>query len=230
MTADGAADAKDPRALGPIELWFDGDLGVATDAGQVSSWVDQSTHHRDLVRGNPTIPSIQVAAFPGSSHGALRFGPESTSNGGYLVRTGFTLPQPLTIAVALYPTDTSDAHYDIPLGGTFVPTVGIGRLGDGFQMVAGSGPTFSNIRVLGSWTAASHVVIATYDGTQSSLRVDDLPVQAATLSGAPLEGLAVGQSGPTFTGYIGEILIYGSALTPTQQASLGAYLRARFPR
>lgn len=228
LDAQQDAALVDPSTLGPLEIWLDGERGVGTSAGEVSYWQDQSNHHRDLGRGSPSLASVRQEPFPGTGRPSILFQPATTTTGGYLVRTGFTLPHPLTIAMAVLPTDATVGSFDFVFAGNRVPTIGISHYGDAFQMVAGSDATFSSLSVYKSWTAAPHVVVAVYNGSSSSLQVDSLPSQSGPLTPAPLEGLVVGGGGEMFRGYVGELLIYGSALEEVNRAAVASYLRARY--
>jgi hypothetical protein len=227
-SADADADAAVfvPSTLTGLEVWLDGDRDIITSAGEVSEWRDQSGKARGLVRGYAASPSILKEKFPGTTHDAARFVPDAAGPAGYLVTSGFTLQQPLTVAMAVYPTRVTAGFYDLFFGGTAAPTIALGRFNDDFKISSGFNATFSQLLVTNTWTMAPHILVAVYDGATSSLQIDGASI-SGTLSDSPLEGLVLSSSS-AYHGYIGEVLVYSRHLPAPEQAAVRGYLKARY--
>ncbi len=224
--ADADAAVFDPKTLSGLEIWLDGDRDLITSASEVSEWRDQSGKARGLVRGNALSPSVIKEKFPGTTHDATKFVPDAAGPAGYLVVTGFTLPQPFTVAMAIYPTRVAAGFYDLFLVGNVAPTIALGRFNGDFKTSAGTGPTFTQILSTNTWTMAPHILVAVFDGVSSKLEVDGATV-TGTLSDAPLEGLGLSSSS-AFHGYIGEVLIYSRNLPAMEQTAVRDRLKARY--
>lgn len=224
-----------PPGADHLALWLDAARGVTLSrTGEVLAWEDQSGHGVVLGRGSPELPSITVAKFPATDRPGLLFRPPSAQGGGYLVNSAFALRQPMTMVVALYPL--VGGRDVTPIGGIVAPTLALTSLVDqslipqtnDLRATSGAGSTYRAVSVPRAWSNDARFAIAVFDGASSSTSVLGAGRASGTLGTDPLVGIALSHGGRTFAGYIGDVLIYDTALDRTTLAEVTAYLAARY--
>ncbi len=216
--------ASGPPVAG-YTAWYDpSDLATITDAGAgaVSGLADKSANAYHLTQttagnrpttGTRTQNSLNVIDFDGT-------------NDRLLPPVAFALNQPLTIFVVALSDDGADATAQVFIDGT-TNTVRVGKhTTNQWIMNAGSD------RAGGTADTSAHVHGAEFNGASSVRYVDGASV-ASGAAGATnyTAGIRLGcsQSGSQFwDGWIGEVLVYPSALSTGDRNSVEAYLKAKW--
>lgn len=242
--AAGAA-AFDPGALSPA-LWLKADAGTfqtsggspaTADADPVGEWQDQSGNGRHFAQatgskkptlklaiqnGKPVIrfdgtddslstASLVLSTFVGSNVATLFFLMKQNSAKGQ--NTAFAIPPALgTNSVSSYMTYDNVIYYD------YGDSAGGGRL-------SASQPA--------GWDDAFHAVEVYRSGSTGEVKVDGVTVVSGTFTDV-LDATASGvfqlssDDGLAFMGDFGEVLVWPSALSAGDRASMLAYFQGRW--
>lgn len=230
----------DPSTLGPLRVWLDPREGVTTSNGEVTSWTARGAKPVVMARGNPNEPGItQDPRRPEW----VRFTGNAVATP-YLVNSDVVLAPPMTIGIVLRPTggNNQTGYEPMALLGSTAPTISIAeRCTWGFdihaptcRMAAQSGPGGPQFSWLQGGTGsyalnARHVVVAVFNGASSSLLVDSAAPVNGNLTVASLNGLVLNAGGRPFIGDMGDVLVYASALGPSEQYELREFLASRYP-
>jgi hypothetical protein len=218
-----------------LQLWLRADLGVTETAGLISGWADQSGKGHDYAQTEGTFrPELATAAIGGKPSVKFANGPRFLTGSGFSYKSGATLF--LVARLAVKPTNADYFELfglDAPGTATRVGFTGAPAFEQLYFGVTGAlvrAPSPAN-------DTAPHLYEITWNGgpgdapASYSLSVDgtSIPLVTATSSAfAPKTaiGAFVDNLPAHFRGVVGEIVVFGSLLDPTDHAALRASMAA----
>jgi hypothetical protein len=230
---------------GTVQLWLEADAGVTTNAsGQVSEWQDQSGNTNDAFQSSTANQPMLVNPPGIGGRPALRFdGIQDGVHGTYLHGAGnVAVPGAMTAFVVYNAFNTATEFSSVWFIGV-PPTWGAGRgyTIDGGQMDF----TTYTYDYLTPWTVPTNTYRICADRVNANLSQVDIFDNSATgetnfsyaMSSAstPAPGYYVGGIDPvygyggyTFSGDIGELIIYSGYLTDADRLAVQVYLAQKY--
>lgn len=233
-----------------LALWLRADEGTNTvvDGASLTSWADQSSQNRNAATAtlggaspvNPTFESSEINFNP-----AIRFLDVSSTNNVYLNTTnGNTVTDNLTI-IGVYKSGQTDGTANTMT--TSPAIVGADASGDlDYGLGLQGGNAYINAANTNTFTAQSaaqyvsnvpHIVTGTRAlSGNASLYIDSSldgtgVSDASSLSTPTSFGIgnhSVGTTTAQFDGFIGEVIVFGSALDSDEQSRVESYLGLKY--
>ncbi len=214
----------DPTQLPSLLAWYKGDAGVTdAGAGAVSQWNDQSGvgHHLTAsganrpTTGTRTQNGLNVIDFDGANN--------------FMNSNAISEASPFTIIACIKNDDGADGSQQLFFrnsGATVSASVGkettnAWRASDG-TLISGGTPDTN-----------AHVFVVVFNGASSQIWIDGSSVVGPSNAGTNTLDTAIriganNAGGAAWDGWIGEVILDGTALGTTNRQSAEAYLKARF--
>lgn len=214
---------------GGTELFQDSALTIpaTANADPVGGWKDQSgnTYHATAA-ANGNRPSLRTNVQNGLS--VVRFDGSASPNNDYLSTTGATLSQPNTIFVV--------ASWSTGTGRILVGSITAGVLNNISAVTASSQWQLSSGSTLtssGTLTAsAKYTFSAIYNGASSKGYRDRSLEMSGNAGSQSLASLRIGSNtagtGGQWNGDVCEVVVYNSALSDADRASVESYLALKW--
>ena len=210
-----------PTDIAGLQLWLKADALALSDGAAVATWPDSSTHVYNLAATGSEQPTFKTAIVNGKP--VVRF--NGTTNRMYNAATFLTV-QPDTIFFVAKATGTADWYL-------------IGD--DSSHIFVGQTPT-NNIAIYAggsviadavNHSGAFHVFTGIFNGGSSAVYVDGTSVASGSAGTNQLQQIcvmsnSVGSPSAFSPGDIAEIIIYNTALSPTDRASVTNYLKTKY--
>lgn len=212
----------------PTIAWYDpSDVASITATGSnITAVADKSGNGNGLTAsgstnyqtGTHTINGLNVLACPGTGNGILKSG-------------NITVAQPITALMVVQATTLTPNALQEALGN---PNVGGGPLIaaaiSGIKWWYYAGAVQSSA---GDADLAAHVIDAIFNGASSQFDLDRASLSTASpgTRGWVAAPICIGtdfQQGNVWKGYIGEVLLYASALSPTNLLAAQNYLKTKW--
>jgi hypothetical protein len=223
----GGAAAFAPTDIAGLLSWLKADAGTlqtsggstaVADGDPVGEWQDQSGSGNHFAQATGAArPTLKLAIQNGRSVARL----DGTDDSMTLT---LAVPQPFTVAMAIRCTNANNG-YALD-GATLNRTLISFPNGTTVRFFAGN--------IVDATVADSTVfstLVALFDGASSVLRWNDAETAGNVSTGSNNGGFTLGSGGDgtqPFTGDVGEVLIYDSALSPADRASVADYLKDRW--
>lgn len=207
----------------PTLAWFDpSDAASLTVAGGVCSQMNDKTGNgHDVTAATTARPTVSTIG----SLGALLF-----ASPNHMLSAAFTQAQPITLfCVVKYSPSVPSGIASQPVGNP-APGPCIFTQGAPGQWTYYAGTVQQSVTAADT---GAHVLDGIFNGAGSSLNLDGVTISSANPGAAGHAtksisfGADAGNSAP-YTGLLGEVLYYSSALSAPNRASIEAYLKAKW--
>lgn len=244
--------AFDLASIAGLQAWYKADAGVldasdnpiTVDGTAAKTWQDQSGNNRHLTQATAGARALWKAAIQNSLP-VMRFdGADDRFSTASLTlgtagRSIFVVCSRPNWATSAYAAAVGIAHGPTAGQSLFVSTLASAQDwvgGDAIATGAGYNSTQNPrwVGALGLTGAAFHVINSNLSAAAASLQVDGVALTPRVSSVAALPSttaaLFVGDSGASnfFTGDLGEVLVYDSALAAGDIATIFGYLKTRW--
>ncbi len=225
-----------PQRSANLITWLRADAGVTYSSGQVSQWTDQSGNGNNA---NQTVSADQPTLTTGALNGLPALSFNGTSQ--FLqFGSGFAnFTSGASIFVVVNPTSLGSYQTWIEFGNSSTNYLGFeeGSTSGTVYYYVYNGSSGSNVAATSSLTAGQYQLMeSVYNGSNTGT-VYNNGVQKATSTSlltapnATRSNNYVGQFGGStayYHGQIAEILVYNTALTASQRASVESYIYSKY--
>ncbi len=224
----GAAAPFTPASIAGLQLWLDASQisGGLINNDPVSTWNDVSGNSRNATQSGGSRPTYRTNVKNGKP--AIFFVSGMSSSGQYMTGS-LTLSQPMTVFAAVQHTGSFTYQFILDGSTNRVALVRYTPTDNLYDVFAGSDGTVSHTDDT-NW----HYLGGVVNGASSSLSIDGVNTTGLS-SGSNSLGSTymVGTSGPSpgslsMDGYIGDLIIYDTALGTTDRQAVEAYLAAKY--
>lgn len=240
MRRDMPSGAFTPLAIAGLKFWVKADQLSLNDNDPVSTWLDQSGLGNDATQSGGNRPTHKTNIQNGKP--MVLHAPASSqymrANGVAAAFSGTDLPASI---FAVVKADALGAQRTTASFGRIASTTPFFRLiqSAGNAWITGRRDDASSAKSASGGTVDTnaHLIASVFTGTTVTLYDNgagigsanqDLDVGALTLDAFAIGALARGTPVEFFSGYIGEILVYDSALSTTDRQRIEAYINARW--
>jgi Concanavalin A-like lectin/glucanases superfamily/Fn3 associated/Chitobiase/beta-hexosaminidase C-terminal domain len=235
--------ASVPQPSANLLLWLRDDLGIVTSTGTVSTWHDQSGNGHDATQTTSTLrPSFTAGAINNAVLPTVSF--NGTSQYLTMASDFANLTAGASIFLVMKPTNTTSTGVPCALGNAansdaIFPEI----INSEASMTANNGTTTSTVTSpTGAISSSSYQLLETIllPGTGAGTATGTVYVngvqkaQLTTMQNlnnitrvSDLIGAGIGPAN-YFNGGIAEVLIYNTALTSSQRASVESYALSKF--
>jgi len=246
QTRSGSLVSSSPVVVvGDPVLWLRPEAIAVADGAAITRWADASGFGHDALAAGARAPRFAVGelALGGASFGSSDTTPD------FLTITDTPNLRPATVSIAILYRQTAltgwdkivakDYHNDGTWAAPWVSynfSASYASTGQPYFETTQAGTEHKLISSIVVPDMAPHVGIGTYDGTELVLDVDGVELNREPQTGPiayPVSSdLTIGSRSPYtagehFTGTVGEVLVWGRGLTPSERATLNAYLGGR---
>lgn len=219
-----------PVDISGCQLWLDAadSSSITLSGSNVTAWVDKSGNgNNTTIRGIPTLATVSGNKYINLTSGSAGF------NGSISI-TGNTVS---TFAVIIIPANATNAARIVSLGNTAdLDYNSISRVilylpfsADIRTYRNGIIATISNT----ASTTIPRIVAAVYDNTNGYVYLNGNSSSGASNGTFAISAYGVGinaryTDGEYFTGYVGEVIVYNTAVTNSQRIQIEAYLAQKW--
>ena len=224
-----SATAFNPGQLAPA-MWLRADVGVTLNAGNVSSWADQSGNGNNATQATPASQPLWV-----SSNASIRGKPTIRFAGATSTYLGHSLggtSSNFTVWVVVVSVTQTSTNFRCLYGnnaGVLVGSNGSGTSGDWGAYDGATDDGGTTIHGVGGF--ALTWVSSTPTGTQTFYTNGGAGVNVTGTAAYPGASGLIGQGGggaQTFGGELAEIAVFNTQLTAAQVSLLYSYAHARY--
>lgn len=225
-----------PQRSANLISWLRADVGVISSSGNVSQWTDQSGNGNNATQGTsanqPTlvtgaINSLPALAFNGTSqYLQLPSGYANFTSGASI----FIVAKPTTFStyghMLFLATNTAGNDGLIFQEGSTSGSMALNVLNgsSASQVIASSGITLNTAQLLEAIDSGG----GSPTGTLYTNGVQEAQGAVNTLNNVTRTTNTIGNTTYYFTGQIAEILVYNTALTAVQRASVESYIFSKY--
>lgn len=230
ISSSNIGGSLDPRTISGLAAWWDASAPgsffqnsngttAATTTGQpIGYWADLSGNAKHMTQ---TTSNLRPSVLVGGLNGRTCVNVQGTANAGFSAISAPTTSTSATVMIAArYRGMAYWMHFISADNGSFMDVA------DGNAISAASGAGSPTYRVNGAAVSSTRVALYNAMGFFNSYLLTIAGVNVSTWS-AGWKAFNYGTS-YQFTGYVGECLVYSSALSTASRDALEAYLRSKW--